>query len=481
MNSAEHMGEAEGYRRWSFDSYAEYLAYQSGRAKRTKRVTLRYGAYRQRLIELVRELQPDVRTVLAVGARNPREVQDLLDAGFEAEGIDLAEDRFIRRCDMSDLDGSPYFRDRSYDAFLFVHSLEHCLDFPGFCARSLPHCRSLIAVAIPQRDEIATSRWDCVAYDFLHSGASAEAFERLFVGFELLHRETVNRTLLFVMRRKLPVTKEQQPLKRRIRANSCFINLLVANRLLTRGGARNDLERMLRAQIENSLEVGWQASETLLVTNFPFAHAGITATVLDLNRHCPRGSKMFAVEHLLRSGLNENAIVWAHDLDCWQNVWFEPPDFLDVGACEYSRPTFNGGSVFWRPRALDIAAEVVRQINAERADREEPTINLVLRDELYRHRVTILDPTYNVGCSGFRERWERSDKPVRVCHFHPSNRLAWATHVLNRHSMPERSASMRLEQLLRRWYPGLATHFSVGDQNSFKERLHGSKTAKPQS
>ena len=164
---------------------------------------------------------------------------------------------------------------------------------------------------------------------------------------------------------------------------------------------------------------------------------------------------MFAVHELLKDTWPEETVFWAHDLDCWQNVWFDVPEFADVGACEYSRPKFNGGSVFWRPRARDIAAEVVRRLQSDVADREEPTMNEVFRTKAMRDRVTVLNPTYNVGCSGFKERLERSLKPVRASHFHPNNRLAWETHVLNRHGYSDRSASVRLEAVVRKWFPRL--------------------------
>ena len=441
-------------RRWNFASYDDYLSHQIRRARRTRHVTHRYGALRHRLIELLRQFAPDVQSILALGARNPCEVEDLLSAGFEAEGLDLFESRLIRRCDMSDLDGSAYFKDRRYDAFFFVHSLEHCLNFEQFRRRSLGHCRSIVAVAIPQRADVSATAWDCVAFDLQNPKAPVSAFERAFDGFELLHRELRQDTLLFLMRRKL----ELSPKTRSTRISPLY-NLLVANRLASTRNKWADLERMLSAQIENSLEVGWRTEELVLITNFSFRHAGVNAEVIDLNGHCPRGSKMFAVENFLRRGLSDQAIVWAHDLDCWQNSWFEPPDFADVGLCEYSQPKFNGGSVFWRPRARDIVAEIVRRITDERADREEPLMNSVLRARHIAKRVTVLNPTYNVGCSAFQVRWERSIKPIRVAHFHPTNRLAWATHVLNRHDLPERSASQRLEKLLRRWWPELPLTF----------------------
>ena len=52
-------------------------------------------------------------------------------------------------------------------------------------------------------------------------------------------------------------------------------------------------------------------------------------------------------------------------------------------------------------------------------------------------RVTVINNTYNVGCSGFKERYASSNKPIRVCHFHPTNRIAWDTFARDRNRLGE--------------------------------------------
>lgn len=248
-------------------------------------------------------------------------------------------------------------------------------------------------------------------------------------------------------------------------------NLIVANERPGSRCSRGDLERMLRAQLDNSLELGWAADDLWIVTNFPFEYSGIPAMEAPLNSHCLTGSKMFALSWLFESG-RVTETIWSHDLDCWQNVAFAEPEFADVGACHYSRPKFNGGSVFWRPAAHDIVAVVLEQLRVETARKEEPTLQQVLTDRRYRRRVTILNSTYNVGCSGFVERFQRAEKPVRACHFHPNNRLAWETHVLDRNGLDGSSVSPRLEQLLRRHYPALPRELSPSSLEKVRLRRH---------
>lgn len=229
--------------------------------------------------------------------------------------------------------------------------------------------------------------------------------------------------------------------------------LLVANWQPTGKVLLANLQRLLDAQIENSLALGWQPAQIILVTNFEYRQHGVVAQTFEgLNEHCLRGSKMFALHRLFETGqVAQDDIVWAHDLDAWQNHPFQPPAFQDIGLAEYSRPKFNGGSVFVRATARDLVARIVAEILANHADREEPTINRVLREASNLGRVTVLNSTYNLGCSGFPSRWSRSEKPILVSHFHPTNRLAWDTHVNDRNGLGD-SASPRLKELLIRHF-----------------------------
>lgn len=242
-----------------------------------------------------------------------------------------------------------------------------------------------------------------------------------------------------------------------------MFNLMVANATGGKGSKR--LEHMLRAQVHNTLELGWPVDSIFVLTNFPFSFMGVEAHLVHLNEFCLTGSKMFGVRWLmdnypdmLGSALSGNggAAVWAHDLDAWQNAPFEEPEFKDVGIAQYSNSKFNGGSVFWRRSASDIVGTICEEIQGKTLQREEPTLNSVLKCNDYKDRVTVINNTFNVGCSGYVVRVQRSDKPLRVCHFHPDNRIAWETHALDRNEIGEIGVTVRLERLIRSYYPDLA-------------------------
>jgi hypothetical protein len=235
--------------------------------------------------------------------------------------------------------------------------------------------------------------------------------------------------------------------------------LMVANKQKN-GKSRYFHERMetlLKAQIDNMLELGWEKKNIILLTNFDFEFMGIKAEVIKLNDFCLSGSKMWSMSWLFDNKRVDD-VIFSSDLDCWQNCWFDPPIFDgDVGACCYSNPKFNGGSIFWKPESRDIVNKVVEVLIEKKAKSEEPTLNEIFKSEKYRDRISILNSTYNVGCSGFAPRYERSIKPVHVCHFHPNNNIAWEIHGLDREGLGEIAVTVRLERLLRKYYPNLAT------------------------
>ncbi len=231
-------------------------------------------------------------------------------------------------------------------------------------------------------------------------------------------------------------------------------NLIVAN--CQEGGKTSEpaLRRYVDTQIENSLALGWQAADLVVVTNLALDQP-VTVVRATLNEFCLTGSKMFALEQLFGLGMIEgDEVWWAHDLDAWQNYWFEPPAFGDIALAEYSRPTFNGGSVLLRSAARDLVTTIAERIRVERDRKEEPSINRVLRSKTHASRVTTLNSTYNVGCSAYAVRHRRSHKPILVSHFNPAKNGSWRAHVFGNADVSEGSVSPRLLDLLVRRFHG---------------------------
>ncbi len=220
--------------------------------------------------------------------------------------------------------------------------------------------------------------------------------------------------------------------------------------------AEKALRALVDAQIENSLALGWAPQDVVVVSNLDL---DVPATVIrtPLNDTCLTGTKMFALDHLFSLGLiRGDEAWWAHDLDAWQNYWFEPPPFPDIALAEYSTPEFNGGSIFLRAGARDMVSAIKKKIAATGARQEEPAINAVLRSAAFRERVGVLNSTFNVGCSAYSVRHTRSEKPILVSHFNPMRESSWRTHIFGDRKLAETSVSPRLfELLVRRFHDGV--------------------------
>jgi hypothetical protein len=230
-----------------------------------------------------------------------------------------------------------------------------------------------------------------------------------------------------------------------------MINFMVAN--LIDPSHSKHLKRMLNAQIENSLDLG--IKDIVIISNFEYTYMGVSTTLAELNKFCATGSKMFGLLWYMNSNEVED-VIHSHDLDAWYNARFDVPEFKDVGIAQYSNGKYNGGSVFWKPSSFDIVYEVCKEIETGMLQREEPTLNKILKSPEFKDRVTIVNNTFNVGCSGYVKRYERSEKPIKVAHYHPSNRIAWETHALDRNNVGDIGITVRLERIIRKHYPYLA-------------------------
>lgn len=246
-------------------------------------------------------------------------------------------------------------------------------------------------------------------------------------------------------------------------------NLMVVNYHKDGRWTEDALRLMTHAQIENSLDLGWDPKDIIILSNIEINYLGVVATQGDMNDFCLTGSKMWGVQCLLDK-IKDDEVVWAHDLDAWQNVWFYPPKFKDIGISCYSNTKLNGGSVFWKRSAQDVVNSVVYTMQQEKVGREEPTLNKVLRQPQFKDRLTILNHTFNVGCSGYAVRYQKALKPIHVCHLHPTNSIAWETHVLDRSGVGT-TLTPRLEKLIRKYYPDCATELSDKGKRRRKEKI----------
>ena len=184
-------------------------------------------------------------------------------------------------------------------------------------------------------------------------------------------------------------------------------------------------KKLIKLQIDNSLELGWDKKDILLFTNFPYEYEGVKSTVVPDELFCPyfpQASKINTILWMFEREMIDD-IFWFHDNEAFQNYPFdlELPNNLyltDYGYCE----RFNTGSLFFRKDAKS-AFELIKKDSDTHQDGEEWALGRIHKDIDYE----LLNITYNFPGSvnavrNFKKIYDKTDKPVMVVHFHPDNR-----------------------------------------------------------
>jgi len=190
--------------------------------------------------------------------------------------------------------------------------------------------------------------------------------------------------------------------------------------------------RMIKCQIENSIRLGWKPEDIVLATNFDLEYMGVKAYILDeVCDYSQFFHKQYATLELMKKGILDTNI-WYHDIDAFQLTEFEFPKFDEEwGTCVY--PGGDGhscqcGVMYLKPTTIDIFEDMVGKMkNKEFGTHDDEVVirNYVKLNSLYSHRVSVLNTTWNVGMTGFDDRYSLAEKPVKVVHFHPDNKRQW--------------------------------------------------------
>ena len=206
-------------------------------------------------------------------------------------------------------------------------------------------------------------------------------------------------------------------------------NVLIYNKLENKKKYEdNVLDRYIKAQIHNSLDLGWDKEDIILATNFDFEHMGIKNVQLN-NVFKPNGymNKWFGMGELM-DGVLKGEDFWFHDQDNWPTMKFDFPEFEGhVGGCEYI------GTIEWNTASIFVKKDGKSTIDyiTQSAEMNEEYWKLPqnVNDETLmsaiRHYGEInsfmssLNTEYNVGCTHFDKRYAFANKPVKVFGFKP--------------------------------------------------------------
>jgi len=180
----------------------------------------------------------------------------------------------------------------------------------------------------------------------------------------------------------------------------------------------DELFKLFKMQIDNSLHYGWNPSDIIIGTNFEFEYKGVSTHLLsDICEFNIFNNKWYGMYELMKMGvLNDD--FWFHDQDNWQIYDIQFPNFDgEVAACTYvSTPEWNTGSVFVKRTALEILEYIVDSMKLNPIDyqSDENWIAFLRHNSEITSYLSTINCEYCVGYTFIDERITAANKPIKV-------------------------------------------------------------------
>lgn len=189
-----------------------------------------------------------------------------------------------------------------------------------------------------------------------------------------------------------------------------------------------ETDRLVKIQIDNSLELGWKKEDLFIVTNFPYEYRGVKALEVgdeNFNTILPQSTKIDTACTLFKQGFfQKDELYWWHDFDAYQQVVITEKE-LDLGGrmgfTDYGRhKRWNGGSYFFRSTDSDFFQKTKNKMYELRVNEEDAWMQIEKEEPEYMEKhVKRLNISYNFGIKQLELCYNKATKPVKVLHFHP--------------------------------------------------------------
>ena len=206
-------------------------------------------------------------------------------------------------------------------------------------------------------------------------------------------------------------------------------NVIIYNQLNTNkhGASRWDKEglfRYLKAQVDNSLRLGWHPDDIVIGTNFEFEYNGIRNYLL--TRVCEWSgfhNFWYGALELVENGIVDTKF-WLHDHDSWQLSPLEFPEFDGkIAGVEYGgTPEWNCGSICFNEGAHSVLEYIVAALEQNRnADisSDEVIIGFLRRYAPNKEEFVSINSRWNIGLTHSEYRLGNAIAPYQVLSFKP--------------------------------------------------------------
>jgi hypothetical protein len=190
-----------------------------------------------------------------------------------------------------------------------------------------------------------------------------------------------------------------------------------------------ETEVLAKIQIDNSLSLGWNPKDIILLTNFPYEYNGIKSGVVPDSCFCenkPLGTKTTTVAYLLDQDLLPDALYWVHDFDAYQmeTITETELEVRELGLTDYGwSRRWCMGSYFFRPSSAAIFRWIDAVIKLDDLIDEKALLTLTRTNyQNINNRVQRLNITYNFGMRNGPYNLRTVHYPIKVVHFHPHHK-----------------------------------------------------------
>lgn len=235
-------------------------------------------------------------------------------------------------------------------------------------------------------------------------------------------------------------------------------NVIIYNQINTKnhGASRwsnENLFRYLRAQIDNSIRLGWNVEDIILGTNFEFEYKGVKNHLLtNVCEWSGFNNFWFGALELVQKGIIKDKF-WLHDHDSWQIAPMEFPKFTGtIAGIEYGGTReWNCGSIYFNENCLDMLLYIVATLELNKqvdVSSDEVIIGYIRANSPVANQMISINSRWNIGLTYANFRLKNAIKPALVLSFKPDQKNIYDSlkqkglidlvnieflHILNKH------------------------------------------------
>ncbi len=210
-----------------------------------------------------------------------------------------------------------------------------------------------------------------------------------------------------------------------------------------------------KAQVDNSLRLGWKKEDIIIGTNFDFDYKGVKN--IKLNNICTDNifnNKWYGMLELMEGGYLDDDF-WFHDQDTWQVEKIDFPKFEgEIGGCTYVfNPEWNTCSMFLKNTSKYVVKYIVdfMEMNKDYEMYSDENFISILRNEgEIKDLLTTINNKYNVGLTHMSQRYEAAEKPVCSLGFQPHVQNSWDVFVEGNNNLNIKLVDEKLIEIFKK-------------------------------